>query len=406
MRDGDSKPSRRRRSLFWRLWVRALFVKRAQAGLALGSLLIGSALAATLLNLQSGVRREMTEEFRSYGANVVLSPVASSLKSGQAELMDEEVMARLAPWRERMAGLNYSPVLYVVTRLSKVSADPRLPEVENVVAVGRDFATLRALYPASRLDGSMLSEADSCVVGAHVASRLRARIGDTAQLESANSANQETAHPMRSFRIAGVLTTGAAEDDQVFIELGALQQLAGLAGKISLIEMTIPGESSEVERAIHNISEALPGVKLHPIRSIIESEGRALGTIRLLLISLTALILIIVGICVMATMMTIVLERKRDIAVMKALGASDGVVERLFLSEGAALGFLGGLSGFAAGLAAAWLIGRRLFDVNLGPTWWTFPLITAMAVVLALLATAFPVRMTRAIRPAVILKGE
>ncbi len=406
MRDGKSKSPRQRRSLFWRLWLRALFIKRAQAGLALSSLLVGSALAAALLNLQSGVRRKMTEEFRSYGANVVLSPVASSLKSGQAELMDEEVMARLAPWRERIRGLDYAPLLYVVTRLHEVPADPRLPEFENAVAVGADFAALRAMFPAWRLEGTALSQAEYCVVGAHVANRLRARIGDKVQLESANSAKEEGAETARSFRIAGVLTTGTAEDDQVFIELGALQQLAGLAGKISLVEMTIPGESSEIERTIQNISSALPGVEPHPIRSIIESEGRALGTIRLLLISLTALIVVIVGICVTATMITIVLERMRDIAVMKALGASDGVVERLLLSEGAALGFLGGISGVLLGLAAAWLLGRRLFDVNLGPTWWTFPLITLMAVTLALLATAFPVRMIRAIRPAVILKGE
>src|SRR5437660_8552601 len=84
------RKKRMRNSLFWRLWLRALTVKRPQAGVAIGSLLVGAATMSLLVNLYSGVRRKMTQEFRAYGANVVLAPGGSG--SSSPGLMDEDVL--------------------------------------------------------------------------------------------------------------------------------------------------------------------------------------------------------------------------------------------------------------------------------------------------------------------------
>src|SRR5580658_8256091 len=66
-----------RSSMFWRLWWRAVSVKRSQAVLALGSLMVGAAITSMLLNLYGDVRRKMTEDFRAYGANVVIAPASA-----------------------------------------------------------------------------------------------------------------------------------------------------------------------------------------------------------------------------------------------------------------------------------------------------------------------------------------
>src|SRR5579884_4105009 len=63
----------KRHSLFWRLWFRSLVVRRPQAALAVIALFVGAALASMLLNLYSDVHRKMTQEFRSYGANIIIS---------------------------------------------------------------------------------------------------------------------------------------------------------------------------------------------------------------------------------------------------------------------------------------------------------------------------------------------
>jgi len=348
--------------------------------------------------------------------------------------------------------------------------DTRLPDSVNVVAVGADFAGLRQMNSGWRLEGkegkdNLKTQADqaTCAIGAHLASTLHLAPGDAVRLVPVSSAAGGAASPnsevlpraeegrgfspaekrasttstvsLRSsgtaglkprpspapvqppagvgsrkpdgvFQIGAVLSTGASEDDQVFVPLRALQRLGGLDGRISLVELSVPGEAADVERVVRELSGALPGIEVRPIRQIVYSEGKVLGTIRALLISLTALILGIIVLCVMATMTTIVLERRKDIGVMKALGASDNLVMRLFMTEGAALGLIGGLAGFLIGAEWARRLGRQLFGVSLVLAWWTLPAIAGASMLLALVATAFPVRIVRSVQPAVALKGE
>jgi ABC-type antimicrobial peptide transport system permease subunit len=91
---------------------------------------------------------------------------------------------------------------------------------------------------------------------------------------------------------------------------------------------------------------------------------------------------------------------------MKALGATNQEVARLFLVEGASLGLVAGLAGFAAGGLLAAQVGERLFGVSLGVVWWTLPLVWGATILLAALATFFPVGIMRGIQPATALKGE
>jgi putative ABC transport system permease protein len=192
----------------------------------------------------------------------------------------------------------------------------------------------------------------------------------------------------------------------VFLPLEELQKVMGMAGRISLVQLRLEGETSEIESSIRALAKALPGVEVRPIRQIVYSEGRVLGVIRWFLLSVTTLILVIIAICLMATMTAIVLERRKDIGLMKALGASDLQVMRLFLAEGAALGMVGGCAGFLVGSFWAYGLAYHVFGVTLSVTWWTLPLVCGLGVLLALGAAAFPVRMVRAIQPAVVLKGE
>ncbi len=393
-----------KRSLFLRLWLRSLTVKRPQAALALGAILVGAALAAALLNLHRGVARKMTQEFRAYGANVLVSPRGSGPAGTQGQLMADDVLAGLTGWRDRTPDEVLAPLLHVVMRLRPVQTDERLPEFQNVVVVGTDFGALRTLYPNWRVAPEIPAlGARDCVVGARVARQLRLAAGSEVVIESAEIAEMTAA--ARRFRVSGIISTGAAEDDQVFISLAELQGATGLEGKLSLVELMVPGEAAQVERTVRDLAQGFPSADVRPVRAIVESQGRVLGTIRWLLVSLTALIVVIVALCVMATMTAIVLERKKDVAVMKALGATDRLIMWLFLCEGAGLGLAGGVAGFGLGLLIARELGRSLFGVPLEPTWWTLPLIGLASVLVAVVATAFPVRMARAVQPATTLKG-
>jgi putative ABC transport system permease protein len=259
---------------------------------------------------------------------------------------------------------------------------------------------------SKRMDYSDPPPLRMCAVGARIASRLRVGPGDTISLEPLAPSPGTGVEDGATCRIASVLTTGSSEDDQVFLALQELQRLMGMTGKISLVQLRLPGETGEVESSIRELSKALPGVDVRPIRQIVYSEGRVLGVIRWFLLSVTALILVIIVICLMATMTAIVLERRKDIGMMKALGASDLQVMRLFLAEGAALGMVGGCAGFFLGSLWAYGLAHHLFGVTLNVIWWTLPLVGSLATLLALGAAAFSVRVVRAIQPAAVLKGE
>jgi putative ABC transport system permease protein len=392
--------------------MRSLVVRRPQAALAVISLLVGASLASMLLNLYSDVHRKMTQEFRSYGANVILSSkgAASTGQAAVGGLMDGATFQQVESLRSKVNGLVAAPVLYLVTRISREPANPRLPDFENVVAVGSDFAALKALVPGWRVtagaNGVPLG-AQSCAVGTHLAQRFRLKPGDTVELAAgAASGLADNQAATETFQVARVISTGSSEDDQVFVPLGELQKLGGMGDKISVIQMNLPGQTAEIERGVQQLAAAFPQLEVRPVRQIVYSQGKVLHTIRGLLISLMSLILVIIALCVMATMTAIVLERRKDIAVMKALGASNQDVTRLFLVEGASLGLVAGVVGFAVGGYLAAQVGERLFGVSLSLVWWTLPLVWVATILLAALATFFPVGIMRRIQPATALKGE
>ena len=444
-----------------RFWWRSVSFKRPQSVLALFSLLVGAAVMSMLLNLYGGVRRKMTQEFRAYGPNVVLAPGPSTsitqplpllpsptgegnqgrenpqlpsptgegnqgwgkpASTAGSSVMNQSVMNIVEAFVRQKPGTIAVPVLYGVVHLKRIPPDPLQPEFENLVAVGTDLAGIsrmnpgwrgtqvaQELLPVTRADAlSKLGTGKSAcaAVGSHVASRLRVGAGDMVRLEPLASSPTDRLEDGMNCSLALVLNTGSSEDDQVFIPLEDLQKLMGMPGQISLVQMRLEGQTSEIERSIRELSKAFPNLEVRPIRQIVYTEGRILGVIRWFLLSVTALILVIMVMCLMATMTAIALERRKDIGVMKALGASDLEVMRLFLAECGTLGLAGGCGGFIVGGFWALGLAHHLFGVTLQVVWWTLPVVSGLTALLALGAAVFPVRIVRAIQPAVVLKGE
>lgn len=432
-------------SMFWRIWIRSLAVKRPQSALAFVALAIGATIASLILNLYGDARRKMQGEFRAYGPNVVVSAANSASPAGPAAvtpaaakaagsatdmaqppaalpggLMDVASVGDLQ--KVLPVGSKTVPVLYSVVwarpgKLSNSSAAGN-----SLVAVGADFEALRGLNPAWKL--GPLSDPfgpGSCVLGAHAAGRLQLKTGDT--LEFGTLGSDLAASPGRAgtsgpdgtagstgraaaCSIAGVASSGAAEDNQLFVPLDVLQQVAGLEGKISLVETRIPGGPREIGAAAGALQGAFPLLDVRPVREIVQGEGRVLGVIKGLLLALASLIVGVVALCVMATVTTIVLERRKDVAVMKALGASDARVLALLMVEIGALGIAGGIVGFALGALLSRRVGVDLFGVALNIDWRTLPTVLAAVLLAAVVPALLPVSTVRRIDPARALRGE
>jgi putative ABC transport system permease protein len=299
-------------------------------------------------------------------------------------------------------------VLYAVVRLKPIQPDSRLPDFVNVVAVGADLGGMSRMNPGWRQSQATdySGPLPRCMVGARIASLLRVVPGGTIDLQPADLSFQAGASAGATCHLTSILTTGSSEDEQVFLPLPELQRVMGMPGKISLVQLRLEGDRSAIESSLDKLSKALPDLDVRPIRQIVYSEGRVLGVIRWFLLSLTALLLIIIITCLMTTMTAIALERRRDIGVMKSLGATDPQVMRLFMAEGAALGIMGGAIGCLLGSGSALSLARHLFGVTIKVIWWTSPLICSLAALLAIGAALILVRTVRAIEPAAVLRGE
>ena len=207
-----------------------------------------------------------------------------------------------------------------------------------------------------------------------------------------------------TLRSAGILRTGSGEDSRIYLDLREFEQWTGVA--TSTIEIAVAGSTTDVSRAITELAAAFPTAKVQPVRQIVEAEGRVLNKTRLALLASTLLIVLTAALCMLATLTASVLDRRKDFAVMKALGASNRAVNAIFAAEAAALGAMGAVAGFVAGLGIAFLIGKLNFSAAVSPRLSIFPSVLLGSMLISLASALLPLRLLQRVQPATILRGE
>ena len=374
------------RSMFFRIIWKLLGASRGRLALALVALSSGAAVSSALLNVTLDAERKLTQEFRTLGANIVIAPPSGG---SDAALADSSVMDGIAGLRARQI-IAAAPFLYVAANSG----------TQPVILAGTWFDQVAKMNSWWKIDGSWVASREShlqCLVGNAAARQLGLAIGSPVELRSGD-------HTI-SLTVAGIVTTGGAEDSQIFTDLSVAQDLAGLSGRVSLVQLSVSGSSSDIEAVTNRLASALPGLDVRPVRQIAAAEGTILGRIRGLVFWTIALILALSMLGVLASMAALAMERRRDVGLMKALGGPVSRIMRLFLAEAGALGILGGTIGFVVGMLLARWMGSSVFGVAISPRPIVFPLTIILTVAVALLG-AFPLRLLGRVRPAEILRGE
>jgi putative ABC transport system permease protein len=174
----------------------------------------------------------------------------------------------------------------------------------------------------------------------------------------------------------------------------------------SVIEVQVPGGAASVEAAMSRMRRELPEMKIEPVRQLVEGESRIVDRTHALMYGAVLLIALTVAVSVLATLSASVLERRRDFALMKALGGSQAQLLGMFLLEAVVLALSGVVAGFVVGSAAAWGISQLNFHTASLPRLQVLPLVLLLNVLIAAMASVFPVRVLRGLQPAALLKGE
>jgi putative ABC transport system permease protein len=375
-------------SMLLRMLVRAAVLRRGRAASALLAMVVAAAVATAMLNLYVDVQAKLQREFRNYGANIiVVERNSASLPSDALSQMDTTLTGR---------GIA-APFAMVVARTS---------DGQPIVVAGTDFDRVRQLdrwwkvsewpreTPTSRAEnGREMGHSALVGVRALAAVALKNQPFDL-------SFRGRTIH----LTPAGTVQTGAAEDSRIYLSLADFVAWTGV--QPSTIEVAANGSPAEVTAIMNQLARAIPAADVRPVRQIMEGEARVLGKTRATLLAAAALIILTAALCVLSTLMGWVFDRQRDFAIMKALGASDRLLNGFFAAEAAALGATGAAIGFALGIGIAAWIGRANFHAAVVPRFGVLPVVLAGSMAVTLMAAIVPISLLRRVQPAVILRGE
>ncbi|HVH72078.1 MAG TPA: ABC transporter permease [Candidatus Dormibacteraeota bacterium] len=380
------------RAMFWRILRRLLGANRGRLFVMLLALGAGAAVTAALLNLQVDAKRRLTAEFRAFGPNVLITPRQPDPTEMSEATLDESVLKEVSPFHNEAGIVRANMYLYLIADVtSTASGEPRRVVIGGTHGLGADD-----LPEAARID---LQSPDKllCIVGGNVATQMHLHVGD--RLTMSNDGVQE------SCKIGLVRLSGNAEDNQILPHLDVAQRLAGFPGRISLVQISVPGTAQQIDRYIKDLQRRIPDARVRPVRQFTEGEAKIYNRISGLLTATVGIVLLLTALCVMAAMTNVAIERKMDVGLMKAIGGATRRVVRLFLAEAALLGLAGGLIGAALGILLSIGLGKAVFGVAARPRLVVYPVAVGLTMLVSILS-AFPLRRLASIRPASVFRGE
>ena len=353
---------------FIRFSLSALRYRKQRLMLAFGALTVAAALATVMFGIYSSVAQRIRDEFRNYGANLV----AVAVNGGTVPLSIIDAAKR--------EGAQATPLLVTSGRI-----DNQVFPVAGVMAPKQYWHVVQ---------GSTAMGLGKCLAGESLATRLNLQLNAPIALQG------------QPCTLAGIISTGGAEDQELIMDFASAAVLAGIHDAASAIEIQAPGERLEAIRA--TLAAEFPSADVRTVRAVAGTESDVVLKMRAALLLLTLLILAITTLCVTSNFSEIVIDRAKEIGIMKALGGAERRIAGFFISESATLAVLATLIGYTGGIFAAAGIGREIFGgvFHVRIDWLVLAGVAAVMLLVATVATAIATARIWSIQPAVILRGE
>ncbi len=436
-----------RKMFFAMLWG-AVFRRRSRAVMAVIASLVGAATLFCLASVCIAVPQQMNEEMRAYGANLIVTPADATSKSegistatitNVTALVTAEHSAKSAAYRYESVRINSAPytlagvnpkAVQTLNRHWNVTGD--WPSEGNVM-VGRDVADALGVHIGSRItigyrvsdnsaassasgssdsgesdnqsdeNGSQMSdsgESDNQTVGK--LGQTESQVKENGRVSSDIMNNEGT-----EFRVAGIVDIGGNEDSIVYATTADVAKLAGSKRGADVVEYSVNAMGDDLNAIVKTLN-ANPntGVKAQTVTKITSSDTRIITMLQTLfwIVSLVVLVLTLVG--VGTTISSIVSQRRNEIGLRKALGASSQAIGTEFYVESAIYGLIGGLFGTAIGYALARVLCVTVFERAIGFNWLLGLASLVLSMLIAVVASIPPVRRATRIDPAIVLREE
>jgi putative ABC transport system permease protein len=429
------------------------FRRQARRKLLAGiAITLGVAVATAMIAVATDIGDKINRELRSYGANLVVTPQEDTLDvevggvnlkpPSDGAFLNETDLPKIRGtfWHHNIIG--FSPMLPVTVRVGEGSSAKDVTLLgtyfNKALRFGKDeFTTgVKTTNPwwkiscgdgrparRERVENSPAAcgwpddASQDILVGERLAAKLDKKPGDTLDVDD------------RQLVISGILSTGAAEDDQIVAPLAVAQQILGKPGAVRRVyvsAMTKPPDalstrdpktmtpevydrwycSPYAESIAYQLQEAIPHSHAEQIRQVAQNEGTVLSRIKGLMLLITFAALFASALAVSAAMATALYERRAEVGLMKALGAGNFSVSAFFFAEALLLAIVGGIAGFSAGALLARQIGHSIFNSQIAIEPVLFPIILAVAVFVTFAGSAGAIRRAVKFDPVFALRGE
>lgn len=427
--------------------------------LAIITIFLAAGLVSALLAVSIDIGDKMAKELKSYGANILVESASNaalpdelshSASLSSQDFLDEKELPNIKDifWRNNIVG--FAPLLSAnvqVTKSSQNSTALLSPKTINVLGTffdhniavpdEEDYHTgQRIISPYWKVEGEWVDDLNNdfgeivpVLAGEQLAKSNDWKIGDklTLNYTNDNGENQQSA-----VEIKGILSTGGTEDNQLVMPLSAVQNLLGLEGKVQSVRvsaLTVPENdlsrkarantdaldaeaydrwycTAYVSSISHQLEEAISGAMVRPIWQVAASEGVVIGKIQLLLAVVTFAALIAAAMGIASLMSAGIIERSKEIGLMKALGAYQWQITLLFYCEAVLSALVGGIFGCLAGWGLAKFIGAALFGAPLDFAWIVVPCVLVLSILIAVIGTWFPAHKIAKLYPVEVLYGR
>ncbi len=386
----------KKRRMFFRMITASLMRRRSRMVVALLSIAIGATILSGLVSIYYDVPRQLGAEFRNYGANMILTATDGGFTSADMN-----------------AGRSVIPAADLVGAAPFRYENIRIRE-KPVVAAGTDPEQVKATSPYWLIDsGEWFKNSGELLIGAKVADSFRLKAGDKIELsftpeeQQKNAAeNKAVQDNVREFTVSGILKTGGTEEEYVYMNMEDLDSLTGKADRIDVAEFSVSATSEKLKGYVEEINRTASGVRASLVKRVTASETTVLSKLQALVLLVTVVVLALTMICVATTMTAVVAERRKEIGLRKAIGASDGSIIKEFMGESMLLGLLGGIIGSVLGYVFAAQVSLRVFSSSISFRPLLVPITIAVSIIVTGLSSLMPIRSATEIDPALVLKGE
>lgn len=377
----------KRQTMYFKMITSSLIRRRSRMLVALLAVAIGATVLSGLITIYYDIPRQMGQEFRSYGANLILVPSdgESALDAGTVEkaegLFPVGTVVGVTPYRYETVKINEQPFM----------------------AAGTDMEEVKKTSPYWLVTGQWPEGSGSVLIGKEVADRIRLSPGDSFTAAGTDVNGKDFS---RDFTVSGIVQTGGKEEAFIYMPLSDLEGIMGNSDTYDLVECSVSAPEEELGSISGQINQSVPGVTSRLVNRVAQSEQTVLGKLQALVYLVTVVVLALTLVCVATTMMAVVAERRREIGLKKALGAANKSIAMEFLGEGLFLGGFGGLLGVVLGFLFAQGVSLNVFSRSISFQPLLIPVTLGVSVAITALACLIPVRRATDVDPALVLRGE